>query len=321
MLEVVLHILAILGIIILAALGILTVLLLAVLFFPVSYRVRGSKDADHFMLTVKIWWLLGLLRASYSYPEPGYAVVKALFFRLFDTEPSVKEDKPDKKSRKSDSGKKKASGSLKRDEKADSSADTHEAESGSGGKGAESARKTSEEKEEAPSEKEAAAPEKGFLGKIEKIKYTIKGLCDKIREIWDNISYYMELLQEEDTKQLFAHALLRTGKILKNIRPRYVKAELTFGFGTPDNTGYVYGLYCIFMSALGSGVQVTPDFENRVLLGKCEVRGHLIVWVALVNGLRLVLDKKLKAFLSKMKKEKREIGSQNGGKNGRQGKS
>lgn len=143
----------------------------------------------------------------------------------------------------------------------------------------------------------------GFSAKIQKIKYTIQSICDKMREIWGNISYYAALLQEEGTKQLFAQTLFHTGKILKNIRPRHIKAEILFGTGSPDTTGYVYGIYCMAVPFLrGAKVEVTPDFDEAVLRGELEISGHVTLWVLVVNVLRLFFDKNLRRFLGRIKK-------------------
>ena len=149
------------------------------------------------------------------------------------------------------------------------------------------------------------AQEGGPFGKISQkvqgIKYTIYNICDKIKGIWKNISYYMELLQEENTKQLAAHAFFRAGRILKGIRPKHVKVRLLFGTGSPDTTGYLYGAYCILSAPLGTGVCVTPDFEEKRLEGEFDIAGHVLVWTFVINGVRLFLDKKLRIFLRRLK--------------------
>lgn len=141
--------------------------------------------------------------------------------------------------------------------------------------------------------------------KIAKIKYTIRNIYDKIKEIWENIKYYIELLQEEDTKQLFSHVWFRLCKILRHIRPRHLRADVLFGAGSPDITGYAYGAYCMLSSALGPGFRVTPDFDRAVLKAEFEVSGRITLWVLLVNALKLLLDRKLRQFIGKMKAGKR----------------
>lgn len=157
--------------------------------------------------------------------------------------------------------------------------------------------------EDAEGEEKASTEEPGggILEKFQKIKYTICGIYDKIKEIWKNISYYSALLQEENTKQLYGYACQRLTKILKNIRPRRIRADILFGTGSPDTTGYVFGLYCMFYPALGAGCVVTPDFERAVLEGRLEISGHITLFVLGVNLARLMLDKRLRLFISKLK--------------------
>ena len=137
--------------------------------------------------------------------------------------------------------------------------------------------------------------------KFHKIKYTIYKIYDKIKKIWKNISYYIELLKEEETKQLFKYALFRIGNILKHIRPRHIKAYILFGTGAPDTTGYLYGAYCMVSSVMGMNIGVTPDFERAVFQGEVDVSGHITIWVLAWNGCKLFLDKKFRRLLKKLK--------------------
>ncbi|MCM1025950.1 MAG: hypothetical protein NC432_05915 [Roseburia sp.] len=159
---------------------------------------------------------------------------------------------------------------------------------------------------------EAAAPASddsaGILEKIGKIKYTIQKNCDKIKEIWGNLSYYARLCQEENTAQLWRHAMLRLAKILKSIRPRKIRADILFGAAAPDTTGHVYGLYCMLSLVLGESVVVTPDFTRAILQGEAELSGHITGGVLAWNGLKLLLDRKLHVFLKKMKAGRKRDG-------------
>ncbi len=138
-----------------------------------------------------------------------------------------------------------------------------------------------------------------ILQKFRKIKYTIHGIYDKIKEIWNNISYYLELLQEEETRQLFSHVRLRTGKIMKSMRPGHIRADILFGTGAPDTTGYLYGAYCMLPSMLRADICVTPDFEEAVLRAEFDISGHIAIWVLAVNAGRIALDKRLWRLIKK----------------------
>lgn len=317
MLDILLQILSVLGILLLVVLGFLAAAVLLVLFFPVTYRADGKKSPEELVLRAKADWLFGLLRVRYSYPETGTVTVKLLWITLYKSEKDlakpktvlVKEDKV----------------TVQETEKEDQQEKSKEiSEETSGEASKETAEETSKEITEETAE-DASESKISFISKkIEKIKYTINGTYDKIKKMWKNISYYAELLREEETRLLFSHAKLRLWKILKSIRPRKLRADILFGTGAPDTTGYAFGVYAALSPALGPHVAVTPDFERAVFQGEFEAAGHIMAAVLLWHALRIVLDRRLWRLLDKLKgkdTKSRHSGAQrkrrNGGKNGR----
>jgi hypothetical protein len=138
--------------------------------------------------------------------------------------------------------------------------------------------------------------------KYEKTVYTIRNFYDKIKNISDEASFYKELLEEENTKELIRHVFNRIGRILKSIRPGKLKADITFGAATPDVTGYVYGIYAMFSSVLGRNFNLNPDFTENILEGNLYAAGHITVFVILINVLSVIFDKKLKILRRKLKR-------------------
>lgn len=388
-----LKVLSIVGMVLLAALALFLAVLLLLAFFPFTYRVSGSKDAEGLKLSVKVNWLFGLFRVRFRYPEPGHLTARALWFTLFDCkippeiggegdEPAEKDlgkklsglleksksgkdrkarkhrpagedgKEDDRKHRKQRRAEAREHGGAEEDraqgggghQGAEDSADQSGSSNGAGGadsasalegasgadsagasngagasegtdkgSGEGSAREDASGGTENETSENAGNPDSGgaseasqessgkFFRKIQKIKYTICNIYDKIKKIWKNISYYIELLQEENTKQLAAHALERGRKVLKSVGPKHVKGELVFGTGSPDTTGYLYGGYCVVASLFGTGFWVTPDFEQKRLEGEFDVSGHVILWVLAINGLKLLFDRKLRVFLRGLK--------------------
>ncbi len=344
MLDVSLRVLSFLGIILLTLILLLLAALLLVLFFPVTYRIRGRRTAEKMELSAGMNWLFGLLRVRCSYPEPGALTAKLLWFQLYHTKlPPEDKDKVAGAEPKPGTGEKISGGPAGGQKQAaqgqdgeaqgqggappeetqgqgetqpeeapgQDGAQPEEAQGQGGAQGQDGAQpeeaqgQGGTQPEEAQGQEETGAeePRGGFFEKFKKIKYTISSIYDKIKEIWKNISYYTALLQEEDTRQLWAYGKLRAAKVLKNIRPRHIRADILFGTGAPDTTGYVFGMYCMFYPVLGTEVLVTPDFERAVLEGRLDISGHITVFVLVVNVVRLMMDKKLQAFIRKMKKE------------------
>ena len=321
MLAIVLKVLSILGIVLLAVLAVMLLGLALVLFFPFTYRLSGSKDAEGLRLSVKVNWLCGLLRVRFRYPAPGRLTAKALWFSLLDMkippEKTVQEEtdsgpadagSPSRKkaSRKADSSKPSEPEAVEpaEPEAIDSEAVPNAAKAANGPNTEGSPETGSEANPAAGSGGEGegqTAQEGGPFGKISQkvqgIKYTIYNICDKIKGIWKNISYYMELLQEEETRQFFSHIRLRAGMILKSMRPRHIRADILFGTGSPDTTGYLYGVYCMLSPVPKVGVSVVPDFEKAVLEADFDISGHITIWVLAVNTCRIALDKRLRRLI------------------------
>lgn len=340
--NVILHILSIMGSILLALLAILLAALLIVLFLPITYRVRGRKYPEEAWITAKANWLFGLARVQFSWPEPGKLLVKLFGKTIFDSgrpkkqEPSEKkkpeenpEEKPETPEEKNGAeeaqprqdeivNEKEKGRSAEAKEKADVKTENRSGEptegegaacgaaQGTGTAFGDGSGQTSEnagEQPETPPEDQSEEAESGISAKLSKIKYTIQGICDKIKDILENISYYSGLLQEKNTAELWQHVKLRLGKIWKSVRPRHLKAEVLFGTGSPDTTGYVFGLYGMLSPLLGPEISVTPDFTQAVFRGSADISGHITVAVLLWNGLRVLLDRKLHLFIRKIKRK------------------
>ena len=225
MLDMILQVLSIFGIILLVLLALFLTIIILVLFFPVSYRVSGGKGEAGIRCLVRIRWLLGILRIRYQYPEPGNLSIKVLCFTLYDTsfsrnnsgdeEPAVrdksknkKKDKRAKKDKTAKIEKRKKANKLKKNNKKGVQTEREDTFGNVENRREELKQNTQEEQvaygeraEEctyAENENGGNTPKENkiFL-KFKKIKYTICRMYDKMKKIWKNISYYMELLREE----------------------------------------------------------------------------------------------------------------------------
>lgn len=279
MLTVLLRILSVIGIVLLIIMAAALVLLLPVLFMPVVYRAYGAKEPEgKGEARVRLRWLFGFLRVFINYPEEERVLVKLLWITLYASSQSKKP------------------GEMK-------AADRKEAAK----KQTYVPAQDGEEQEALNREAVSQEPEEGvtkpdFFGIFDKIKYTIQTVCDKIKHIRDDISFYQKLLQDENTQIMFSHVCKRVGSILRHIRPSKLKANVTFGAESPDITGYVYGIYCMFSPRLGKDVCVIPDFEQSILQGTVSLAGHVTVFKLVVCALAIYFDKHLRLFIRRVKK-------------------
>lgn len=288
MLSVLLKIFAILGIILLILLGFILFMILVVLFLPITYRVQGKiEDSSQKEANVKVSWLLGLLRFKLQYSTELNWQLKLLWF---DLKPLLKAKKTTQKS--SESVNITTEPTIKEpqvDEPIQTSTSQEESQTIS------PIDKSAQETTDIPpADDEPTVPKKSLGEKIDDIKEQINGILEKV-------SYYIDLLQQDDTKHLISHILKVLGKILKSIRPRKLKINAVFGFESPDTTGKIYGFTCMLYPYYGKDIHIIPDFERSVIQGDIYIRGRIFIIVLVINALKIILDRKLYKVIHKLK--------------------
>ena len=288
MLHVILQILAIIGIIFLCILGFSLLLTAVVLFVPIRYRAKGKREGEVLEATVKATYLLHLLTVKFAYPEPGTIAVRLFGIKIYESARTKAEDKKD----------------IQTEVRA-------ETKSGADTEDRNMSEKENVSENEVPEDVSKQEKEKKSL--IDKIQYTFNTICDKIRniiekikEVFQNISYYKEILTKTENKKLYGRIKERILKVLKSIRPRVIKADLRIGTGSPDTTAYIYGIYGMIMPILGKNVKnihIDLDFENTVYEGEVFLKGRITLFTILVQAVKVALDKQLHVFLKQLKRE------------------
>ena len=264
------------GILLLVLLGIALAVILLVLFFPLCYKASGQKSAEEVRFSAKIRWLFGLVRISYDYPEPGKLLAKVLFFTVYDSSAEEKE--------------KKTVSAKKDTQKAVVPSETVIPQ--------ETAPSDSQPPVKEPIPEQKSTEERSFF---DKIRYTVGKICDKIKHILNNITFYKDLWKDPETKGLLRHAGIRIGHILKSFRPQKLDLTARVGTGSPDTTGYLYGIYGMILPKFGKGICITPDFEQAILEGSFKASGHFTTGCVLFHAIRLFLDKRLRQLQHKIR--------------------
>ena len=93
--------------------------------------------------------------------------------------------------------------------------------------------------------------------------------------------------------------------LLFHIRPRRIKGRLHYGFSDPAYTGEFTGMLYLFLPAGYSGLQLCPDFENRVCEGELTFSGHIRVFHITKTAVKIFFDKKLKLYWKRLKQLRR----------------
>ena len=294
MLHVILQILSVIGIVFLILLAILILIVLTVLFVPIRYQLYGEKETKDFEGTAKVTFLFPILYFKLHMKN----LKREWQVRIL----GIKIAGYPKTKRKC---KNKSVTNNRETEDLKTEVKTQQADAKTEEPGV-TAKQTGEEiKEPEVTAKQTEAETKKTEVKEQqtKQKYTFSSVYDKIKEVWNNISYYKERITAEENKLFFGRVKDRLFKILKSIKPRVLKADLLIGTGSPDTTGYVCALYGMLSPILGRDFILTPDFEEKVLKGSFYAKGKMRIFTILRHGIMVLLDKQLKAFMKEMKRE------------------
>lgn len=300
MLSSVLHVLAIIGIVLLCIIAFLLVVLLAVLFAPIRYRLYVEKEdgwkKENIHIRADISWLAGIVRAKARFFEPQVLKVQVLFFTVYDRFKEKKEKRQSKKTLKR----------QKTDQKTEKPTvnEKPKVQNSAAEKVLPEEKAPAQDAEEETAGTEETGKSPSLRERLEKIRYTISSIYDKIKAAKDTAGYYKELLQSEEFKSCLSFVTGKTGKLLRHILPNRIKGYLLFGTGQPDQTGYILGMISIIRGIRGyDKFNVEADFERQIVEGKIQCRGHILLATVGILALQIYQKKELKELISKWKRE------------------
>lgn len=328
--SVVLKILSILGIILLSLLALVLTAALLVLFWPVSYRGAGTAKTGEYRACFRFRWLFGLVRGTYTYPEDGKLRIKALWITVYESGGNEKSGETPKDSLKEPAGRR-AETPETRDAQAaapemrDTQTETPETRDSQAAvpetyalpettpPEQDSQEKTSPEQSspETASQAQNSPQKQPSAGNAAKVKGsqeqesegTIPEKKKDLKNLKGQLLSYLDILRNKDNQELIQYGLERLGKIIRHIRPRYLRVQALAGLGEPDLTGYAYGIYCAVRPFLGKKCQVkiTPDFERRILEGEAALRGRIMAATVLYHVCQVLLDKRLRRLTDQLR--------------------
>lgn len=325
----VLSVLKIIGIVILVILAVALVLVLLLLFFPVTHRLRAVRTGEEgdppVDATFRLSWLFGFIRANGHWDGELTIVAKVLFFTVYkkpgdekDTEEADpdaggsdvdKDDGEETDGEASDDaedvghifwGEEKEDGEAPGDtgevvvfeqEKDDETA-IYEPES------VESGGSEDPFSDDDYSYDDISGEKKSFLRYLrdlpdilERVFCTLKTACDNIIKVPEYIEYYLMLIQAERTHRAWDKAVRRSMRILRELLPRRWNMDLTYGGGNPDSTGMVVEYVSMLYPITAGHLKAEWDYENSICAFDLTAKGHIILFVLLINGFRLYKDK------------------------------
>lgn len=321
-------ILKILLIVVLSVLGLVIALALLVLLAPVRYKAYAQKQ-ESVLAKVSATWLGFVVCFKASYDDEGLVYRLRLFGgSIIDSEKSGKideENEPDIEEAAEES------------EVQDGAEETEEPGVQGGAEDIEEPEEQdSAEEEEKPEEQHSAdetdAPEfysldgddadfytdesefeikpEGVFARLgKKIDAAAKGVSSRIKSISEKLSGlkkkkagYTKLYNNARTKEAVKVVKKQLIRLLKHLKPTKVRGRVRYGSGDPADTGKHLGYMSVLFPLYGDNIDITPDFEEKVLEGDLFIKGRIRLIKVVRCGLGIIINKNCRITYKRFKK-------------------
>lgn len=324
MLHILLMILKIIGIVLAVIIGIFLAVLICVLFIPVRYCIRAEGKLGEevpIRLEIKITWLMHAVNIAFSYSKSACLRLRIFCFTIFDSSKKKqltgkKKKEADEEPGAEDGGEQTGTEQTKADAETIEDKKNREPEylENKGTGILEENKKTDRDETKEDTAAEGSSKIKDFLeafrlffrkllDAVENIEYTIQKICGKIRSVMENIRYYVNILQGEAFKKVFRNGKCQLFGILRSVRPKKCRINLTVGMEDPSGTGQIMAFYGMLYPFVGNNVSVQADFEEKIMEGDLYIKGKVTAVVFLIAAIRLFMDKNIWKLIKLLKKE------------------
>lgn len=308
MIHVLLLILKITGILLLVLLGLILAVLLCILFVPVRYRLKGSRH-EELKAFGQVFWLLHAVSLSARYQEKELDIKLKLFgITLW---PRKKKEKKRREAAKEDGREILLSAPI--------SPPTPDDALG------QEIPQTPKQEEELqtggfkPVQTFSPPPSPGFVRriflrirgffagfweKVQKIKFSILGIYDKLRNMKNTARSLLCWIQEEQNQKNIRFLADCLKQVFRHILPRKGNIRLVFGFEDPSSTGQVLAWVSPFYPLYGRVLTLEPVFDQPVLEGEGDVRGRIRLFALLRIGFRIRRNREVWNMLISMREKR-----------------
>lgn len=282
-------------------------ILVLIMFWPFQYQLAFEKT-DALLLFGKVKWLFGLVTASIAYPDWKSVKIRLAGVLVFDTACKKSLSAPMKQQDTMQAAN--ASDQNENTEVQSITSSNAEAPGNSTQHASTDSSSSDTSPKDGASKVQDSDPAHDSALQKKPLVEKVKNLYQKFLSYKADFLYYKKLLTKEVTKRLFYDTFHRVKKILKYMKPRKMEGWLHIGTGSPDSTGYLMAVYGILLAFWGKTIRFEPDFEKQVFHGNIKISGSILIAPILYQAIRILLDRRLRIFIKKIKREEHN----NGGK-------
>ncbi len=316
MLHILWMLLKIIGIILLIILGLLVLSVCVVLFVPLRYhgKAKAKGTLDSVKAHLKFSWLLHLVSGYVTYENKETKWQVRIFWKKLNVEKKdsheanasenvsetelLEEDESDTEEDISGKLNTKSDASLE-DEKPES--ETMQTESAEN-KTQDKSDKLNKKINDKTSSKKTKKQKKNIF---EKIKYTFRDFCDKIKSLIKKKEELQAFLTNEIHQSSWNRLRQEICRLLKFLKPKRLVLNLHFGFDDPSITGKVLAALSMLYPFYLDHINLEPEFDKKILEGDAYIKGTVRGLHLLIIICNLFFDKNIKTTYKAIKNWKR----------------
>ena len=136
----------------------------------------------------------------------------------------------------------------------------------------------------------------------EKIKYTLRRICDKICTLKKKKDRIEAFFRNSTHQNAFSRLIKELKRLLHFLKPSAASMDLEFGFSDPAYTGYTLAGISMIYPMIGEHAQIRPDFEHKVLRGNVFIKGKIRILYGLIFAWNMFWDKNVRTTYRHIRK-------------------
>ena len=289
MLHILWMLLKIIGIILLIILGVLVLSVCVVLFVPLRYhgKAEAKGTLDSVKAHLKFSWLLHLVSGYVTYENRETKWQVRILWKKLNVEKKDSQEALFSEKVSEDESSKELKTDTEKDKLKINESEPDKLNKKTNGK-------TSSKKSE-----------KQKKNIFEKIKYTFRDFCDKIKALIKKKEKLQEFLTNEIHQSTWRKLKQEIWKLFKFLKPKKLVLNLHFGFANPSVTGKVLAALSMLYPFYLDHINLEPEFDEKILEGDAYIKGTVRGLHLLIVICNLFFDKNIKTTYKAIKNWKR----------------
>ena len=138
--------------------------------------------------------------------------------------------------------------------------------------------------------------------KVSSIGHIWKNLSKRKEHLQSTVEKYHSFWNRTCTQAAKDHILKEVKYLLRHILPRKLEGILTFGFEDPATTGQVLGILCVLAVFTGNHLEVSGNFEGKMLEGDVSIKGHVRLCHIAKSAISLLIDKNIRKTIKEFRR-------------------